>query len=285
MEYDVFISYGSQNRDAAEGLCAYLEEHGLRCWIAPRNIPSGSNYAGAITRALRSSENLIVICSKASSQSGHVKNEVTLAFNQNKHILPYCLDDEPFDDDLEYFLSSKQQIRSCGNLNKDYERIRGILSEKVSPDSSLESVEEPAIIEGKSRKTRLPVLLPAVLVCIALAVFLVIRYHRSPNPLPNATPPVSERMVDTFSGTIKDGHPDGFGTYTFAQRRRIDQHDSKERIAEPGDYIKGNWKNGHMNQGEWYSAKGEKKAYINLGDNPDVEADWELGTCEQCEEP
>lgn len=285
MEYDVFISYGSQNRDTAEGLCAYLEEHGLRCWIAPRNIPSGSNYAGAITRALRSSENLIVICSKASSQSGHVKNEVTMAFNQNKRILPYCLDDDSFDDDLEYFLSSKQQIRSCGNLKKDYESIRGILSETVSQGPSQEPARKPAILEEKSRKTRLLVVLPAILVCLILAVFLIIRYNRSLKALPDATPQVSGRMVDTFTGSIKDGHPDGFGTYTFAQRRRIDQHDSKERMAEPGDYIKGSWKNGHMNQGEWYNAQGEKKAYINLGDNPDVEADWELGTCEQCEEP
>ena len=75
------------------------------------------------------------------------------------------------------------------------------------------------------------------------------------------------------------GYPDGFGTYRFTARRRIDMHDPEERYAEAGDYIKGDWRQGHLNYGEWYDKDGNKKAFIKLGDNPDVEADQKLGTC------
>lgn len=287
MEYDVFISYGSQNHDTAEDLCAYLEEHGLRCWIAPRNIESGSNYAGAITRALRMSNTLLVICSQESSKSGHVKNEVTLAFNQNKRILPYCLNDNPFDDDLEYFLSSKQQIRSCGDFEKDYERIRSVLGDSVIPKVPVKNVQKPAPVERRKKKSYWSVILPTSALCITIVILFIIRHNNEKEAISADCQPIVEEIagIDTFTGTIKDGHPDGPGIYTFAHSRQIDAHDSEARIAAPGDYIEGFWRNGHLNQGEWFSAQGEIKAYFNLGDNPDWSSDWALGTCEQCVKP
>ena len=85
--------------------------------------------------------------------------------------------------------------------------------------------------------------------------------------------------VDTFSGSVINGYPNGFGTYTYKVRRRIDVHDPEERYAEAGDYIKGDWKEGHLNYGEWYGADGVKKAFIRLGDNPDNVSDQKLGKC------
>ena len=84
---------------------------------------------------------------------------------------------------------------------------------------------------------------------------------------------------NTFSGSVVNGYPDGFGTYTFKTRRRIDMHDPEQRYAEAGDYIKGDWKQGHLNYGEWYSANGTKKAFIKLGDHPDTATDQKLGKC------
>ena len=107
----VFISYGSKNRKVAEGLCTHLEAHGIPCWMAPRDISSGT-YAGEITRAIKAADIFVVICSKETRESDHVKNEVNLAVSHTGLIVPYCLDDTPFDDDLEYYLSSKQRIFS-----------------------------------------------------------------------------------------------------------------------------------------------------------------------------
>lgn len=41
MKYDVFISYSSDDQKVVEGLCAYLEERKIRCFVAYRDIPRG----------------------------------------------------------------------------------------------------------------------------------------------------------------------------------------------------------------------------------------------------
>ncbi len=273
MAYDVFISYGSPDRNLAESLCAFLEMQGLSCWIAPRNIPSGSNYAGEITRALRLSDTIIVICSMKSSQSQHVKNEVTLAFNQNKRILPYCLEENCFDDDLEYFLSSRQQIRYSGNTQEDFEQILHILGKNMVENAPPQKQHK----KGRGRKAGI------ILFTLLSMCFIALKwFSRNKETVSEVVPVTSiELMTDSFTGSIIDGHPDGFGTYTFAKQRQIDLHDPENRIAETGDYIHGNWENGHLNYGEWYDVKGTSKGFIQIGNYPDIELDWQLGICEK----
>ena len=82
----IFISYSSCDRNIADQLLHYLEDRGIPCWISFRDITSG-NFSGEITRALRAADIVLVICSTQSCRSEHVKNEVSLAFNQKKHII------------------------------------------------------------------------------------------------------------------------------------------------------------------------------------------------------
>lgn len=41
MDFDIFISYSSQDKPTADAACAVLEAAGIRCWIAPRDIMPG----------------------------------------------------------------------------------------------------------------------------------------------------------------------------------------------------------------------------------------------------
>ena len=41
MAHDVFISYSTADKTAADAVCAILEGNGVRCWIAPRDIMRG----------------------------------------------------------------------------------------------------------------------------------------------------------------------------------------------------------------------------------------------------
>ncbi|MDR0948902.1 MAG: toll/interleukin-1 receptor domain-containing protein, partial [Lachnospiraceae bacterium] len=47
MAYDVFISHSSVDKSIANAICHTLEANGMRCWIAPRDIPAGTNYGAA----------------------------------------------------------------------------------------------------------------------------------------------------------------------------------------------------------------------------------------------
>lgn len=302
----VFISYGSKNRKVAEGLCTHLEAHGIPCWMAPRDISSGT-YAGEITRAIKAADIFVVICSKETRESDHVKNEVNLAVSHTGLIVPYCLDDTPFDDDLEYYLSSKQRIFSQGDLEKDYQRIESIIREHRGEASVAAAASvTPAPQPSRKNSLLLPLLCVAVLLVAAGVFFwwqgrkgqipeanvlpavdtLILPTISQEEPVktekPSATPSrfaAADNDADTFSGIIINGYPDGSGIYTFKKRRRIDMHDEKERWAEVGDYIDGTWSHGHLNYGGWFSADGNEKEYIVLGDNPDYKLDQQLGKC------
>ena len=316
----IFISYSSCDRLVADQLLHYLEDHGIPCWISFRDITSG-NFSGEITRALKAADIVLVICSTQSCRSEHVKNEVSLAFNQKKHFIPYLLEENPFDDDLEYFLSLKQHIKTRGSQEKDFALIekfihdyRGDAAAETSAPAAI--TPEPEPVKAPNKKTGLIISLTALVIAGIAAGILFLNKKPAEQPVADAvtavaeaTPqakavlpedasdvtPASDRTVIpgsdrespvaktkaefTFSGTIVNGYPDGFGKYTFKTRRRIDMHDDQERYAEAGDYIKGDFKMGHLNYGEWFDVAGNKKAFIKLGDNPDVEADQKMGKC------
>ncbi len=81
----------------------------------------------------------------------------------------------------------------------------------------------------------------------------------------------------TFSGRLKNGYPHGLGTLTFKVSRRIDSHDQQNRTAQPGDYLIGEWDNGHLIQARWYDASNNLKETIVLGKAMNPEQDHALG--------
>ena len=77
---DAFISYSSNDKGVAESLCALIEERGLTCWIAPRDVSPGAVWDEAILDAIDQSESLILLLSTHANESAYVKNEVNRAF-------------------------------------------------------------------------------------------------------------------------------------------------------------------------------------------------------------
>ncbi|MDE5822068.1 MAG: hypothetical protein K2H63_06265 [Paramuribaculum sp.] len=66
----------------------------------------------------------------------------------------------------------------------------------------------------------------------------------------------------TWNGGMKNGQPHGNGTMTYSTSRTIDSRDPKGRVAQPGEYIVGEWDNGHLVQGRWFKNDGSKEAVI-----------------------
>ena len=52
MAFDVFLSYSSKDKTTADAACAALENTGIRCWIAPRDIIPGMDWGEAIVNAI-----------------------------------------------------------------------------------------------------------------------------------------------------------------------------------------------------------------------------------------
>ena len=94
-----------------------------------------------------------------------------------------------------------------------------------------------------------------------------------------AQPKKVVNAVGKFSGKMLNNYPHGMGTYTFLKSRRIDAHDEKERVASAGDYIIGEWDNGHLIQGRWYDCNNNLKETIVLGKTMNPQKDHSLGQC------
>ena len=95
MVHDVFISYSSQDMEAAQAICHVLEQNEIRCWMASRNIPPGSDYGDVIEEAIKSCKVVVVLFSETAAASQWVKGELNIAFEEQKTIIPFRLDHTP----------------------------------------------------------------------------------------------------------------------------------------------------------------------------------------------
>jgi TolB-like protein/tetratricopeptide (TPR) repeat protein len=106
----VFISYASQDAAVANSIVENLEQQGLRCWLAPRNVRPGAQYAEAIVRAINDAQAIVLVLSKSAIASDHVAREVERAASKHKPIIAFRIDSVALNPGLEYFLSGSQWI-------------------------------------------------------------------------------------------------------------------------------------------------------------------------------
>jgi len=122
--YDIFISHSKEDRKLAVALCHFLEEKKLRCWMAPRDVQAGKDYAACIIEGIQLSRIMVVILSEYSNRSHHVRNEVERAFNHQVAILPFRIRDIIPEQSLEYFLSSYHWLDAIeGNAENYFEDL------------------------------------------------------------------------------------------------------------------------------------------------------------------
>lgn len=110
MAHDVFISYSSKDKTTADAVCATLESRGIRCWIAPRDVLPGEEYAAALVSAVRESRLMVLVFSSGSNQSPQVLREVERAVSKGLPILPLRIEDIPPSAAMEYYISSRHWL-------------------------------------------------------------------------------------------------------------------------------------------------------------------------------
>ena len=122
-KHDVFISYSTKNSELANKICYLLEQNKLKCWIAPRNIPSGTNYIEEITDGIKSTKIVVLVYSSYSQASKYVNNEVNMAFSNNKPILSFNIDNSLPSEEMEYNLKVSQWLPAYPNPEDEFETL------------------------------------------------------------------------------------------------------------------------------------------------------------------
>ena len=78
--------------------------------------------------------------------------------------------------------------------------------------------------------------------------------------------PASSGSKSLGYATFKGSWPnDVNGRMVFSSSHVIDSKDPKQRMAEPGDYVIGEWSDGHLVQGIWYGSDNQVKGSIIIG--------------------
>jgi TolB-like protein len=106
----VFISHASQDAAIANSIVEHLELHGVRCWVACRDVKPGAQYADAIVAAINGARAVLLVLSKDAVASSHVGREVERAASKQKPIIAFRIDAATLNRALEYFLSESQWI-------------------------------------------------------------------------------------------------------------------------------------------------------------------------------
>ena len=79
MTHDIFISHAPQDREAADAACTALEQRGLACWIAPRDLPPGRDHGEAVAEAIGVSRLFLLIFTAENNEAVRTQAEVERA--------------------------------------------------------------------------------------------------------------------------------------------------------------------------------------------------------------
>lgn len=106
MPHEVFISYSHKDKASADAICAGIEANGYRCWIAPRDVPLGSDWGESIVDAIGETSVFVMVFTANANASPQVRREVQLAFEREKVVIPFRLDETKPAKSLEYYVTS-----------------------------------------------------------------------------------------------------------------------------------------------------------------------------------
>jgi adenylate cyclase len=153
MAHDVFLSYAAADKDAALAVLAGLEKQGIRCWIAPRDIPAGSEYGQQIVDALKACRVFVVVFSTGANASPHVRREVERAVSLDRTIVPFRVEDVTPTGAMEYCLSGTHWLDALtrpiephvATLVAALRGMLGITGQQAGSDATLAPAERPSI--------------------------------------------------------------------------------------------------------------------------------------------
>ena len=162
MAHDVFISFAVEDEATADAVRAALEASRIRCWIAPRDVLPGVDYAQAIVEAISQSRAMVLVFSSRSNHSPHVRREVERAVSRGIPILPIRIEDVPLSASLEYFIGTVHWLDALTpplekHLRHLAETMRLLLSRAGKPERAGVEAEAPTrapTVEAAAEKER-----------------------------------------------------------------------------------------------------------------------------------
>lgn len=154
----IFVSHSSANAQVAEHVCHLLEENGHKCFLAPRDIRTGHEYAEEIIAGIERSDAVLLLLSKEANTSPHVLREIERAVSKHITIMVYKLEEVELTRSLEYFLMMHQWVNAKPDVNYS-EILKAVeaLADRETGTCSGDGTDEEKVSESEKAKLSTPV--------------------------------------------------------------------------------------------------------------------------------
>ncbi len=197
MAHDIFISYSSKDKLIADGICANLENAGIRCWIAPRDINPGADFPTEIAKAIANSRIVVLVFSQNANQSADISNELYLAFNNKITIVPFKIENVEPEPGKAYYLGRTHWLDAMTpptleQINTLIRTVKNYLSYKPEDNSAPFHNNQP---KQKLSKKNLGLLIgiPLFVLILLLGLYIIPKLTTI-NGLAKSTPIVASDM-------------------------------------------------------------------------------------------
>jgi TIR domain len=185
--HDVFVSYAPQDAAVANSLVENLEQHGIKCWIAPRDAAPGPNCANRIVGAVNESKVLVLVLSEHVAAAPHVGREIERAASKRRRIIVLRTDAASLTRSFEYFLSESQWIDIAAlGVPAAFAKLTQAVRQRLAPSLWVSpglgtDVRDPADLKRKPSYLTIKRLIAAAVLLAAAAVVVgvLIRYWPS----------------------------------------------------------------------------------------------------------
>jgi len=149
MAHDVFLSYSATDKETALAILAGLEKQGIRCWIAPRDIPAGSEYGQQIVDAVKACRVFLVVFSTGANASPHVRREVERAVSLDRTIVPFRVENVVPTGAMEYCLGGTHWLDAFPlpiepHVATLVSTLRTMLGATAGQQTGVDATQEPA---------------------------------------------------------------------------------------------------------------------------------------------
>jgi len=161
----------------ADAICHALEEKGVRCWIAPRDVRPGLEFRSEIVMGMKMCKVVIFLLSNNSNASAQVRHEIGIADKLKKIIIP-CnaekLKPEDINEGLFYILEEKHwlDIFPDESVFNDLVKYVKMLLEVNSAQISIVSDADQSFVQQPVKNVEPGALTPGLsnILCVAGAM-------------------------------------------------------------------------------------------------------------------
>lgn len=135
-----FISFCFKDIETVRAVVKELQEsYDITCWFCNMEVPYGESYKNRIILAIQDAQTVVLFHSQHAAGSDNVKQEIGIAKNENRYVIPCKLDHTAYQGELYYDLVNENYLEAVGISHEDFVRklsneIKRVILGKIAPE-------------------------------------------------------------------------------------------------------------------------------------------------------